>query len=98
MRFVVYVKQGCFFGGKIQIRIPNPITDFAFFGVNRKTDHESIKSTLRLDSSDQIQIRIFEIQNLSVFRGKGFEKSIFDKQFFKKKKKKKWYATDAVHV
>ena len=37
-------------------------------------------STLRVDSSDQIQIRIFEIQNLSVFFGKGFEKSIFDKR------------------
>ena len=29
------------------------------------------------------------------FFGKGFEKSIFDKRFFEKKK---WYATDVVHV
>ena len=34
-----------------------------------------------MDSSDQIQIRIFEIHHLSVFWGKGFEKSIFDKRF-----------------
>ena len=59
---------------------------------NPKTDHESIKSTLRVDSSDQIQIRIFEVRNLSVFFGKGFEKSIFDKPFFA------LCLTDAVHV
>ena len=35
-----------------------------------------------MDSSDQIQIRIFEIHNLSVF-GKDL-KSIFDKRFFEK--------------
>ena len=28
-----------------------------------------MESTLRVDSSDQIQIRIFEIHNLSVFGG-----------------------------
>ena len=81
------------FFGKIQIRIsesksrfPNPKTDFEFFGAYPKTDHESIKSTLRVDSSDKIEIQIFEIHNLSVFFGKGFEKSIFDKRFFEKKK------------
>ena len=46
---------------------------FCVFWANPKTDHESIKSTPRVDSSDQIQIRIFEIHNLSVF-WKGFEK------------------------
>ena len=54
----------------------NPNPDFRiqkrilrFGGANPKTDHESVKSTLRVDSSDQIQIRIFEIHNLSVFGG-----------------------------
>ena len=51
-----------------------------------------------MDSSNQIQIPIFEIHNLSVFfwggGGKGFEKGTFDKRFFEKK----WYVTDAVHV
>ena len=40
---------------------------FLFSGANPKTDRESIKSTLWVDSSDQIQIWIFEIHNLSVF-------------------------------
>ena len=31
-----------------------------------------MKSTLRVDSSDQIQIRILEIHNLSVFWGKEY--------------------------
>ena len=39
----------------VKIQFPNP-----------KTDHESIKSTLKVDSTDQIPIRIFEIHNLSV--------------------------------
>ena len=63
-----------------------------FFGTsksgtpNPKTDHDSIKSTLRVDSSDQIQIRIFEIHNLSgFFLEKVFEKSIFVKELFEKK-------------
>ena len=38
----------------------------AFFWANAKTDHESIKSTLWVDSSNQIQIWIFEIHNLSI--------------------------------
>ena len=41
--------------------------DFAFFGENRKTDLESIKSTLWVDSSDQIQIGTFEIHHLTIF-------------------------------
>ena len=53
---------------------PNPKTDFEFFGANPNTDYESIKSTLRVDSSDQIQIRIFEIHNLSVILGKDRKK------------------------
>ena len=79
----------------------NPNPDFrihkqicVFWGANPETDHESIESTLRVDCSDQIQIRIFEIHNLSVFFGKGFEKSIFDNRFFEQK----WYTTEAVHV
>ena len=47
--------KGCVLGGKSKSGFPNPKTDFAFFWAN----HESIKSTLRVDSSDQIQIRIF---------------------------------------
>ena len=38
-----------------------------FWGADPKTDHESINSTLRVDSSDQIQIEIFKIHNLSGF-------------------------------
>ena len=79
------------FFGKIQIRIsgsksgfPNPKTDFECFWAYPKPDHEFIKSTLRVDSSNQIQIRILEIHNLSVFLGKDL-KSIFDKRFFAKK-------------
>ena len=41
---------------------------------NQKTDHESIKSTLSVDSWNQIQIRSFEIDNLSVFLGKDLKK------------------------
>ena len=80
-------------GSRVLWKNPNP--DFRiqkrisrFLGANPKTDHESIKSTLRVDSSDQIQIPIFEIHNLSVFLGggggKGFEKGTFDKRFFEK--------------
>ena len=73
---------GYVFLGKSKSGIPNPKLDFAFFWANPKTDHESIKFTLWVDSSNQIQIRIFEIHNLSVFLGgKGFEKSIFNKWF-----------------
>ena len=76
------------FFGKIQIRISESKNGFCvFLG-------KSIKSTLRVDSSDQIQIQIFEIHNLNVFWGKGFEKSTFDKRFFQKK----WYVTDVLHV
>ena len=50
--------------------------DFAFFLITKiqKTDHESKEPTLRVDSLDQISIRIFEIHDLSVFFfGKGSE-------------------------
>ena len=69
MATLVTLVKGCVFW-EIRIRISQS-----------KMDHESLKSTLWVDSSDQIQIRIFEIHNLSVFWGKGFEKSIFDKRF-----------------
>ena len=49
---------------------------------------------LWVDSSDQIQIRIFKIHNLSVFGGKGFEKNIFDKRF----SEQEWFTTNAVNV
>ena len=65
-----------------------------FFWAKPKTDYESIKSTLRVDSLDQILIRIFEIHNLRVFLGKDLKKSIFDQRFFEQK----WYTTDALHV
>ena len=47
-----------------------------FWGANPKTDHESINSTLRVDASDQIQIGILKIHNLSVFLGKDLKKKI----------------------
>ena len=73
------------FLGKIQIRqFLNPKTDFAFFWTNPKTDHESIKSTLRVDSSDQIQIRIFEIHNLNVSWGKDLKKVFLTSGFLNK--------------
>jgi len=65
---------GAFFCGKFKSGFSNPKTDLAFFSSNPTTDHESIKSTLRVDSTDQIQIRIFEIRNLSVFGGKDLKK------------------------
>ena len=77
--------HGCVFLAKSKSGFPNPKTDFASFWANRKTDHESIKSTLRVDSSDQIQIRIFETHNLSVFLGKDLKKAfLHDKRFFEK--------------
>ena len=60
-------KKGAVFLGKSKFGFPNPKSDFAFLGANPKTDHESIKSTPWRDSSDQIQIRKFEIHNLGVF-------------------------------
>ena len=78
--------QGAFFG-------ENPNSDFRiqkrilrFGGANPKTGHQSIKSTLRVDSLDQIQIRIFEIHNLSFFGGKDFKKVLLTGVFSKKKK------------
>ena len=61
------------FLGKSKSGFPNPKTDFTFFWANPKRDHESIESTLWVDSSDQIQISIFEIHNLKqVFLTSGF--------------------------
>ena len=66
---------GCvsFWGGRCESKsgFPDPITDFGFFWTNPDTDHESIKSTLRVDSSDQIQIRIFLDSQSERFFGKG---------------------------
>ena len=75
------------FFGKSKSGFPNPKTDFkfAFFVANPKTDHESIKSTFRVDSSDQIQIQIFEIHNLSVFLGKDLKRVFLTSDFSKNK-------------
>ena len=54
---------GSFFGGKSKSEFPNPKTDFAFWGANPKTDHESIKSTLWVDSLDQIQSGVWDLQS-----------------------------------
>ena len=60
---------------------------FHFWGTNLKTDHEPIKSTPRVGSSDHIQIWVFEIHNLSVFLGgKDFKKVFLTSGFSKKKK------------
>ena len=72
--YVDDLKEGALFLGKSKSGFPNPKTDFAFFWANPKTDHESIKSILSVDSSDQIQSRILEIHNLSVFLGKDLKK------------------------
>ena len=68
-------------GGGLRFCRENPNPDFRiqkrilrFWGANPKTAHESIKSRLRADSSDQIQIRIFEVHNLSVFLGQDLKK------------------------
>ena len=67
---------------EIQIGISEFRKDLACgFWASPKTDQESLKSTLRMDSSDQMQIHIFEIHHLSVYSGKGFENSIFDQRF-----------------
>ena len=66
--FIFKAGRGCVFVGKIQIRI------LRFWGANPKTAHESLKSRLRADSSDQIQIRIFQVHNLSVFLGQDLKK------------------------
>ena len=77
--------KGAFFGEN-----PNPDfqvqkRSFRFWGANPKTDHELIKSTLRVDSSDQIQIPIFKIHNLSVFLGKDLKKVFLTSGFSKQK-------------
>ena len=70
--------------------------NFHFWGANLKTDHEPIKSTPRVGSSDQIQIWVFEIHNLSGFGGGGrISRKYFSQAVFRKKK---WYATDVVHI
>ena len=83
--FFCLLDLGYVFLGKSKSAFPDPKTNCAFFGANPKTDHESIKSTFRVDSSDQIQIRIFEIHNLSVFMGKDLKKYFWLAVFWKKK-------------
>ena len=62
---------------------PNPKTDFTFFGANPQTNQpiKLIKSTLWVDSSDQIQIRIFEMSQSERFLGKDLKKSILTSGF-----------------
>ena len=69
------------FCGKIRSGFPNPKKDFAFVWANPETDHEPLKSTLWVDSSDQIQIQIFEIHNLSVLLGKDLKKVFLTSSF-----------------
>ena len=55
---------------------------FCVFGGKSKTDHEPIKSTPWEDFSDQIQIWIFDIHNLSgFFLGKDLKKVFFTSGF-----------------
>ena len=64
---------------------------FCVFLSKPKTDRESLKSTLCVDSSDQLQIRIFEIHLLSIcFYRERIENSIFDKRFSEPAKKGYW--------
>ena len=52
---------------------------------NPKTGHEFLKSTLWVDSSDQIQIRIFEFHNESErFLGKDLKKVFLTSGFLDK--------------
>ena len=87
---------GAFFWENLNpdFRIQNWI--LRLFWANPKTDHESIKSTLWVDSLDQIQIWIFEIHNLNVFLvgGKDLKKVFLTSGF----PTKIWYTTDAVQV
>ena len=76
------------------LRNLNPDNGFCVFCANPKPDHESIKSTFRVYSSDQIQIRFFEIHKLSVFSGEDLKKVFLTSGF----PKVKWNTTDAVHV
>ena len=85
---------GCVFPGKSKSksRFPNPKTDFriqkrilSFFWANPKTDHEFIKSTLRVDSSDQIQIQIFEIPIWAFFWERIWKKYFWQAVFRKNK-------------
>ena len=90
-----YETKGAFYG-KIQIWLFKSNKRFCVLWANSKTDDESIKSTLWMDSLDHtVQIRIFEITHLSVLflwgrgeggGGGGFEKSIYDKRFFESKR------------
>ena len=65
------------FFGKIQIRISESKNGFCFSvgQIQKRIINPLIKSTLWVDSSNQIQILIFEIHNLSVFfLGKDLKK------------------------
>ena len=79
----MWVEFGYVFLEKSKSGFTNPKMNFAFFWANRKTDHESIKSTFRVDSSDQIQIWSFEIHNVSVFLGKDLKKVLLTSGFSK---------------
>ena len=72
------------FFGKIQFRISKSKNRFRVFWANPQTDNEFIKSTLWVDSSDQIQIRIFEISQSERFLGKDLKKSILKSGFLNK--------------
>ena len=75
---------GVRFFEKIQMRVSESKNGFTvFFGANPKTDHESIKTQGGLFGSNTYP-DFWDSQSERFF-GKGFEKSIFDKRFFKKK-------------
>ena len=72
---------GAFFG-KIQMRVSESKNGFCgFFLANPKTDHESIKTQGGFFGSNTYP-NFWDSQSERFF-GKGFEKSIFDKRFFK---------------
>ena len=71
--------------GKSKSGFPNPKTDFAFFWANRKTDHESKNVHTEGGFFGSNSNPNFRDSQSERFFGKGFEKSIFDKRFFKKK-------------
>ena len=83
-----YETKGAFYG-KIQIWLFKSNKRFCVLWADSKTDDESIKSTLWMDSSDHtVKIRIFEITHLSVLflwgRGEDLKKVFMTSVFSNK--------------
>ena len=73
--------------GEFLLENPNPdflVQNWIFRFRNPNTDRKSRESTLWVDSSDRIQIRIFEIHSLSVFGGKDLKKVFLTRGFVNK--------------